>query len=47
MADAETAKKDAPQTGAPKKKGGGKPDLATIAGLVLAVGGIMGGLILE
>ncbi|HVP48468.1 MAG TPA: flagellar motor protein [Bryobacteraceae bacterium] len=48
MADAEAAKKDAPKKDAPKKKsGGGKPDLATIAGLVLAVGGIMGGLILE
>jgi chemotaxis protein MotA len=29
------------------KKSGGKPDLATIGGLVLAVGGIMGGLVLE
>jgi len=47
MADAEAAKKDAPKKDAPKKKSGGKPDLATIAGLVLAVGGIMGGLILE
>jgi chemotaxis protein MotA len=48
MADAEAAKKDASKKDAPKKKsGGGKPDLATIAGLVLAVGGIMGGLILE
>ena len=30
-----------------KKKGGGKPDLATIGGLLLAAGGILGGLILE
>lgn len=29
------------------KKSGGKPDLATIGGLVLAFGGILGGLILE
>jgi chemotaxis protein MotA len=29
------------------KKGGGKPDLATIAGLVVAIGGILGGLLLE
>ena len=41
MAEAQAVKKNAP------KKGGGKPDFATIGGLVLAVGGIMGGLILE
>lgn len=48
MADEAAAEKSAQQKDAPKKKGGGgKPDLATMAGLVLAVGGIMGGLILE
>ena len=31
----------------PAKKAGGKPDLATIGGLVLAIGGILGGLVLE
>ena len=46
MADAQAAKKDAPKKAAPKKSGG-KPDFATIGGLVLAVGGIMGGLMLE
>jgi chemotaxis protein MotA len=46
MADAQEAKKDAPQKAA-SKKGGGKLDFATIGGLVLAVGGIMGGLMLE
>lgn len=30
-----------------EKKGGVKPDLATIAGLVIALGGILGGLVLE
>jgi chemotaxis protein MotA len=30
-----------------KKKSGGKPDLATIGGLVLAIGGILGGLVME
>src|SRR3970040_1478985 len=30
-----------------KKKGGGKPDIATISGLLLAMGGIVGALILE
>jgi chemotaxis protein MotA len=29
------------------RKSGGKPDLATIAGLVVAIGGILGGLLLE
>jgi chemotaxis protein MotA len=29
------------------KKSGGKPDLATIGGLILAIGGILGGLVLE
>ena len=33
--------------GAPKKKSGSKPDLATIGGLILAVGGILGGLVME
>jgi chemotaxis protein MotA len=46
MADAQEAKKDAPKKAA-SKKGGGKLDFATIGGLVLAVGGIMGGLMLE
>src|SRR5258706_3511633 len=32
---------------APKKKSGSKPDLATIAGLILAIGGILGGLVME
>lgn len=32
---------------AAKKKSGGKPDLITIGGLLLAVGGILGGLVLE
>jgi chemotaxis protein MotA len=36
----------APQPAKPKGKGG-KPDLATLSGLVLAVGGIVGGMILE
>ena len=31
----------------PGKKPGSKPDLATIGGLVLAIGGILGGLVLE
>lgn len=44
MADTKTEVKTAPQK---KKKGGGKPDLATIAGLVVALAGILGGLILE
>jgi chemotaxis protein MotA len=30
-----------------KKGGGGKPDLATLGGLLLAVGGIIGGFLLE
>lgn len=30
-----------------KKSGGSKPDVATIGGLILALGGIMGGLVLE
>jgi chemotaxis protein MotA len=30
-----------------KKDGGGKPDLATIGGIVAALGGILGGLVLE
>jgi len=30
-----------------KKTGGGKPDIATIGGLILAVGGILGGLMME
>src|SRR5271169_1618396 len=46
MADAQAEKKDAPNKAA-SKKSGGKPDFATIGGLVLAVGGIMGGLMLE
>jgi chemotaxis protein MotA len=46
MADAQAVKKDAPNKAA-SKKSGGKPDFATIGGLVLAVGGIMGGLMLE
>jgi chemotaxis protein MotA len=46
MADAQAAQKDAPKK-AVSKKSGGRPDFATIGGLVLAVGGIMGGLILE
>jgi chemotaxis protein MotA len=29
------------------KKGGGKPDIATIGGIVIALGGILGGLVLE
>src|SRR5258707_8244285 len=29
------------------KKSGGKPDLATIGGLILAIGGILGGLVME
>jgi hypothetical protein len=34
--------------GGPAKKGGiGKPDIATIGGLLLATGGILGGLLLE
>lgn len=32
---------------APKKGGGAKPDLATIGGILLALGGIIGGLLLE
>ena len=34
---------------APKavKKSGGKPDLASLGGLLLAVGGILGGLVME
>src|SRR5712692_3397959 len=34
---------------APKaaKKSGGKPDLANLGGLILAVGGILGGLVME
>jgi chemotaxis protein MotA len=31
----------------PTKKGGGKPDFATIGGLLLAMSGILGGLLLE
>src|SRR5579864_688585 len=46
MADAQVAQKDAPKKAA-SKKGGARPDFATIGGLILAVGGIMGGLILE
>ena len=29
------------------KKSGGKPDLATLGGLILAIGGILGGLVME
>jgi chemotaxis protein MotA len=32
---------------APKKGGGSKPDIATIGGILLALGGIIGGLLLE
>jgi len=32
---------------AAKKKSGSKPDLATIGGLILAIGGILGGLVME
>jgi chemotaxis protein MotA len=35
------------KAGASKKSGGAKPDLATIGGIVLALGGIIGGLLLE
>ncbi len=31
----------------PKKSGGGKPDIATMAGLIVAFGGILGGFVLE
>lgn len=37
----------APAADKPKKPGAGKPDLATVAGLVLALAGILGGLLLE
>jgi len=30
-----------------KKSGGGKPDLASLGGLLLALGGILGGLVME
>src|SRR3954467_15414316 len=42
MAQSETAK-----PAAKPKKSGGKPDIATLAGIALALGGILGGLILE
>src|SRR3954447_21960222 len=42
MAQPETAK-----PAAKAKKSGGKPDIATLAGIALALGGILGGLILE
>jgi chemotaxis protein MotA len=32
---------------AAKKSGGGKPDLASLGGLILAFGGILGGLVME
>ena len=35
------------QAGAEKSKGGAKPDLATLAGFVIACGGIVGGLLIE
>jgi chemotaxis protein MotA len=37
----------APEAEKSKKPGAGKPDLATVAGLVLALAGILGGLLLE
>lgn len=50
MADQPTPKKpgDAPEKpGTKPAKAGGKPDLASIAGILLALGGILGGLLLE
>jgi len=42
----QSAERPPPDAGK-KKKGGARPDLATFAGLLLAVGGILGGLLLE
>lgn len=44
---AEDTRKDEPKEAKPKKKGGLKPDFATIGGLVVAFGGILGGLVLD
>jgi chemotaxis protein MotA len=46
MPDSKIAEGQKPKT-AKSKKAGSKPDIATIGGLVLAVGGIVGGLVLE
>jgi chemotaxis protein MotA len=50
MADttkAEGAKPDRARPGASKKSGGSSPDLATIGGIALALGGIVGDLLME
>src|SRR6476469_3283552 len=48
MADEPNNEGAATPTAEPKKKGGGsRPDMATFAGLLLALGGILGGLLLE
>src|ERR1041384_2394269 len=48
MADEPKPTPEAPQPEAKKKKAGGsRPDLATFAGLLLAIAGILGGLLLE
>src|SRR5580700_446819 len=36
-----------PMKATPTPKGSGKPDLASIAGILLAFGGILGGLVIE
>lgn len=47
MADEPKKPADTPQPEARKKTGGSRPDLASFAGLLLAIGGILGGLLLE
>ncbi len=44
---AEPVKSEAAPKGAKAAKGPGKPDLASIAGMVVALGGILGGLLME
>ncbi|HLK49823.1 MAG TPA: flagellar motor protein [Bryobacteraceae bacterium] len=41
------ARKDAPAAAPPTKERAGKPDLATLSGIILALAGIIGGLLLE
>src|SRR4051794_6319615 len=47
MAQSDTAKAAPKPPAKPKKSGGGKPDIATLMGIALALAGILGGLILE
>ncbi len=47
MAEATEPKKTAPDKKAPPTRSGTRPDLATLAGIAIAMAGILGGLLLE